>query len=194
VSGGSIGGQLTAQGVDLPAASDALDQLAYQIGTAVNTQNEAGQTSAGVAGAAIFTVPLSQANAAAELSVIPTDPSAIATAAVGAGSTDNTNVNALASLQSVAGGAGGTMIQNLATLLSGIGSTSASLQEENTTQQASLTQLTTQQDTESGVNLDTEASNLTLYQRSYQAASQVFTIVDQLMATSINLGTETAVS
>ena len=50
VSGGSIGGQLTAQGVDLPAASTALDQLAYQIGTAVNAQNIAGQTSAGVAG------------------------------------------------------------------------------------------------------------------------------------------------
>ncbi len=194
VSGGSIGGQLTAQGVDLPAASDALDQLAYQIATAVNTQNEAGQTSAGVAGAAIFAVPATAADAAAQMAVIPTDASAIATSAVGAGSTDNTNANALANLQTVAGGAGGTMSENLATMLSGIGSSSAALQDENTTQQASLTQLTTQQDTESGVNLDTEASNLTLYQRSYQAASQVFTIVDQLMATAINLGTETAVS
>jgi flagellar hook-associated protein 1 FlgK len=194
VSGGSIGGQLTAQGVDLPVASNALDQLAYQIGTAVNTQNEAGQTSAGVAGAAIFTVPLSQANAAAEMSVIPTDPGAIATAAVGNGSTDNTNANALANLQAIPGGAGGTMIENLAALLSDVGSTSATLQNENTTQQGSLTQLTTQQDTQSGVNLDTEASNLTVYQRSYQAASQVFTIVDQLMASAINMGTEAAVS
>jgi flagellar hook-associated protein 1 FlgK len=86
------------------------------------------------------------------------------------------------------------MSQNLAALLSDIGSSSASLQDESTTQQASLTQLTTQQDTQSGVNLDTEASNLTLYQRSYQAASQVFTIVDQLLASAINMGTEAAVS
>jgi flagellar hook-associated protein 1 FlgK len=194
ISGGSIGGQLTAQAVDLPAASNALDQLAYQIGTAVNAQNQAGQTPAGVAGAALFTVPLSQSDAAAQLSVIPTDPGAIATAAVGNGSTDNTNANALASLQTVVGGAGGTMNQNLAALLSGVGSTSQTLQDENTTQQASLTQLTTQQDTESGVNLDTEAANLTLYQRSYQAASQVFAILDHLMASAINLGTDTAVS
>jgi flagellar hook-associated protein 1 FlgK len=194
VSGGSIGGQLTAQGVDLPAASTALDQLAYQIGTAVNAQNEAGQTSAGVAGAAIFKVPATATGAAAGLTVIPTNASAIATAAIGNGSSDNTNVNALVNLQTIAGGAGGTMIQNLAALLSGIGSTSSALQDESTTQKGSLTQLTTQQDTESGVNLDTEASNLTLYQRSYQAASQLFTIVDQLMASAINMGTETAVS
>jgi flagellar hook-associated protein 1 FlgK len=194
LSGGSIGGQLTAQAVDLPAASNALDQLAYQIGTAVNAQNVAGQTSAGVAGAAIFEVPASAAGAAAALSVIPTNAGAIATAAPGGGSTDNTNANALVNLQTFAGGAGGTMSQNLAALLSDIGSSSASLQDESTTQQASLTQLTTQQDTQSGVNLDTEASNLTLYQRSYQAASQVFTIVDQLLASAINMGTEAAVS
>jgi flagellar hook-associated protein 1 FlgK len=194
VSGGSIGGQLTAQGVDLPAASTALDQLAYQIGIAVNAQNLAGQTSAGVAGGPIFAVPATASGAAAQLSVIATTPGAIAAAAPGKGSSDNTNANALANLQTVAGGVGGTMIQNLATMLSGIGSSSASLQDESTTQQASLTQLTTQQDTLQGVNLDTEASNLTMYQRSYQAASQVFTMLDQLMASAINMGTETAVS
>jgi flagellar hook-associated protein 1 FlgK len=192
--GGSIGGQLTALGVDLPAATTALDELAYQIGTAVNAQNEAGQTPSGGAGAAIFAVPASAAGAAATMAVIPTNASAIATAAFGGGSTDNTNANALANLDTVPGGAGGTMNQNLASMLSGIGSSSAALQQESTVQQASLTQLTTQQDTESGVNLDTEASNLTQFQRSYQAASQVFTIVDQLLASAINLGTETSVS
>jgi flagellar hook-associated protein 1 FlgK len=194
ISGGSIGGQLTAQSVDLPASSSALDELAYQIGTAVNAQNSAGQTSAGVAGAAIFNVPATEAGAAAQLAVIAPNASAIATAAVGKGSTDNTNANALANLQAVVGGAGGTMNENLAAMLSDIGSTSASLQDESTVQQASLTQLTTQQSTLSGVNLDTEASNLTLYQRSYQAASQVFSIVDRLMAAAINMGQETAVS
>jgi flagellar hook-associated protein 1 FlgK len=54
--------------------------------------------------------------------------------------------------------------------------------------------LTTQQDTLSGVNLDTEASNLTMYQRAYQAAAQVLTIVNSLYASAINLGTETTVS
>ena len=194
ISGGSIGGQLTAIGVDVPEATSALDQLAYQIGTAFNTQNEAGQTSHGVPGGAIFSLPVTSMGAADTLSVIPSSAGAIATGAFGAGSTDNTNANALANLSTVSGGAGGTMNQNLASMLSAIGTTSASLKQQSTVQQASLTQLTTQQSSQSGVDLDTEASNLTQFQRSYQAASQVFAIVDQLLASAINLGTETTVS
>ena len=57
IEGGSIGGQLTAQSVDLPAVSSALDNLAYRVASAVNTQNQAGLTSAGAAGGAIFSVP-----------------------------------------------------------------------------------------------------------------------------------------
>jgi flagellar hook-associated protein 1 FlgK len=57
-----------------------------------------------------------------------------------------------------------------------------------------LTQLTTQKSSLSSVSLDQEASNLTVYERSYQAASKVFTIIDQLMASALNLGTATTVS
>jgi flagellar hook-associated protein 1 len=44
------------------------------------------------------------------------------------------------------------------------------------------------------VSLDQEAANLTQYQRSYQAASQVFSIVNTLMASALNLGEETTVT
>ena len=194
ITGGSIGGQLAAQNTDLPAVTSALDALAYRVATAVNTQNEAGQTSAGAAGAAIFTVPTTASGAAAAMAVIPTSAGALATAAVGGGSTDNTNATALANLATATDGSGQTMSGNLAAMLSEIGSTSSSLTSESTAQQASLTQLTTQRDTLSAVNLDTEASNLTTYQRAYQAAAQVLTIVDQLMAAAINLGTQTTVT
>jgi len=194
ISGGSIGGQLTAQGVDLPNATSALDNLAYQIGTEVNTQNEAGLTSSGAAGQAIFNVPATAAGAAGQLSVIATAPGDIATAGTGEGATGNTNANALANLVNLANASGATINDSLSTMLSQIGSTSSMLQEGNTTQQASLTQLTTQQSTLSSVNLDTEASNLTQYQRSYQAAAQVFTTINTLLASAINLGTETTVS
>jgi len=194
ITGGSIGGQLAAQNTDLPAVTSALDALAYRVATAVNTQNEAGQTSAGAAGAAIFTVPTTASGAAAAMAVIPTSAGALATAAVGGGSADNTNATALANLATATDGSGQTMSGNLAAMLSEIGSTSSSLTSESTAQQASLTQLTTQRDTLSAVNLDTEASNLTTYQRAYQAAAQVLTIVDQLMAAAINLGTQTTVT
>ncbi len=121
-------------------------------------------------------------------------PTSLANAGTGEGATGNTNANALAALANATDASGQTISGNLGALLSQVGSKSAGLQEQNTSQQASLTQLTTQQSSISGVDLDTEASNLTLYQRSYQAAAQVLTIVDQLMAASINLGTESAVS
>ena len=72
ITGGTIGGQLAAQSSNLPAVSSALDALAYRIGSAVNTQNEAGLTSSGVAGAAVFTLPSTSAGAAAQLAVVAT--------------------------------------------------------------------------------------------------------------------------
>ena len=194
LTGGSIGGQLAAQNVDLPAATQALDALAYRIGTAVNTQNEAGFTTSGMTGGAIFTLSSSVTGAASVISVSATGTSAIASAATGEGATGNTNANALADLATATDASGQTVVGNLSTLLSNVGSQSASLQTQDTAQQASLTQLTTQRDSLSRVNLDTEASNLTTYQRSYQAAAQVLTIVNELMASAINLGTETTVA
>jgi flagellar hook-associated protein 1 FlgK len=82
----------------------------------------------------------------------------------------------------------------LASFLSQVGSDTSAASMDNNAQQATLTQLTTQQASLSGVSLDEEASNLTQYQRSYQAASQIFTIANSIMATAINLGVETAVN
>jgi len=54
--------------------------------------------------------------------------------------------------------------------------------------------LTSQRNSLSGVSLDEEAGNLTQYQRSYEAAAKVFSIVDALMASALNLGVPTSVS
>jgi len=194
IVGGSIGGQLAGQNVDLPAATSALDVLAYQVATQVNTQNQAGQTSSGAAGGAIFSVPASASGSAAAISVIPTSPSAIATASPGQGESGNGNATALANLANATNTSGQTVNGQLSSMLAQIGSSAASLSEQNTTQQATLTQLTTQRDSLSAVSLDTEAANLSQYQKSYQAAAQLLTVLDQLMATAINLGTQTTVT
>jgi flagellar hook-associated protein 1 len=44
------------------------------------------------------------------------------------------------------------------------------------------------------VSLDTEAANLTQYQRSYQAEAKLLAVLNQIMTDAINLGTNTAVS
>ena len=78
--------------------------------------------------------------------------------------------------------------------MTALGSTVSQVQIENTAQSASVTQLQTTRDSLSGVNLNDEASFMQQFERSYQAASQVFTILNTVMTSAINLGVETAVS
>jgi flagellar hook-associated protein 1 len=194
LTGGDLGGVLQARDTELPAYSSALDSLAYGIGTQVNQQNELGVDSSGNPGQAIFTLPASQVGAAASIQLLPTDPGAIAAAKAGEGSAANDNATALANLSTANVVRSQTASGFLASFLGQIGSDTAGATTSNTAQQAMLTQLTTQRDSLSGVSLDQEAANLTQYQRSYQAASQVFNIVDALMAGAINLGVQTAVT
>ena len=75
-----------------------------------------------------------------------------------------------------------------------LGSTVSGVQTENTAQNASVTQLQTQVNALSGVNLNNEASAMTTLERSYQAASQVFALLNTIMSSALNLGQQTTVS
>ena len=57
-----------------------------------------------------------------------------------------------------------------------------------------MAQLTTQNNALSEVNLNDEASAMSVLQNSYQAASQVFTILNTIIAAALNLGEQTTVS
>jgi len=189
--GGQAGGLLQVASSDIPSALASLDTLAYQFGSEVNAQNEAGSDLNGNAGTALFTLPSSAAGSSATIAVAMTDPSLIAAAASGAGPSDGTNAIAMAALASAATINGATPSNYLAAAVSSIGSTVAEVGATNTAQQASLTQLTNQQTALSGVSLDTEATSLANMEQAYEAASKVFTILDAIVADAINLGTST---
>jgi flagellar hook-associated protein 1 FlgK len=175
--GGQLGGFLAARDTDIPNFLHSLDQLAYGISTQVNTLNNAGTDQAGDNGNAgnIFTAPAQVAGSAAAMSVVMTDPNHIAAAALGAGTGDNTNAIALAALANQTIVAGQSPTNYYSNFVTSLGSTVAQVQTANTAQNASVTQLQTQSDALSSVNLNDEASAITLLERSYQAASQVFT-------------------
>lgn len=196
--GGQLGGYLTARDQDIPNALNALDQLANGISTAVNAQNNAGVNLNGTAGSAanplyIFNEPTQVAGSAANMSVVMTDPSNIATASAGNGSGDNSNSVATANLASKAIVNGQTAINSFSSFVSKLGSTVAEVQTENTAQTASVTQLKTQRDALSSVNLNDEAAAMSTLERSYQSASQVFTMLDKIFTSALNLGDQTAV-
>jgi flagellar hook-associated protein FlgK len=87
-----------------------------------------------------------------------------------------------------------TPINYYSSFVSTLGSTVSEVQTENTAQSASVTQLQTQNNALSSVNLNDEAAAMSKLETSYQAASQVFTTLNTLMASALNLGQETAVA
>jgi len=192
LTGGDLGGVLQARDQQLPSYQNELDSFAFGIGSAVNAQNELGVDGNGNPGAALFSLPPTPSGAAALIAVATTDPNAIAAAAPGEGSAGNANV--LAGLSSAGVMGGQTASEFLASFLGQIGSDASAATTNNSAQQATLTQLTTQRDSLSGVSLDQEAANLTQYQRAYQSAAQVFNIANSIMASALNLGVQTTVT
>jgi len=194
LTGGSLGGTLTALDTSIPPIVSNLDTLAYSIATAVNAQNELGVDANGNAGQALFTIGTTAPGSAGTIAVAVTDPNLVAAAGAGEGSSGNTNATLLANLVNANIAGGTTADSYLASTLAQIGEAASNATTDSTLQSTTLAQLTTQQNTLSGVSLDEEASNLTEYQRSYQAASQLFSIIDTLFASALNFGVVTSVS
>ena len=131
---------------------------------------------------------------AGSIQLVTTNPQAIAAAAVGEGATGNSNALLLAQLAGTGIVAGQTASSFYSSMLGQIGSATAQATTNNSADQAALSQLTTQRSALSGVSLDEEAANLTNYQRAYEASAKIFSIVDEMMATAINLGIPSSVS
>jgi flagellar hook-associated protein 1 FlgK len=197
--GGELGGYLTARDTDIPSVLSSLDQLAYNVSTNVNALNNTGTDLDGVTGTVanplyIFKEPAVVAGSAASMSVVMTDPNQIAAAGLAQGTGDNTNAVAMANLANSSIVNGQTPTDYYSSFVSTLGATVSGVQAENTAQNASVTQLQTQNDALSSVNLNDEASAMTTLERSYQAASQVFAMLNTIMASALNLGDQTAVS
>jgi len=192
--GGQIGGALEARDVDIPSAITSIDQLAWGVGTAVNAQQASGIDANGNNGAPIFVLSSGVTGAADAITATLTDPNAVAASASGAGAQDGSNAAALAALASAAIVGGQTPTVSYAALVGDIGAKVSEATMSQASQSASLTQLQSQQSALSSVNMNDQATLLQSYEQSFQAASKVFTILNSVMTSAINLGTETAVS
>jgi flagellar hook-associated protein 1 FlgK len=191
-SGGSLGGLLTVRDQDIPQMQSALDTLAYSLGSAVNTQNQAGSDASGNPGTAIFSLPASATNAAAQISVTMTDPNKVAAAASGDGSQNGSNATAVANLANQQIVSGDTPTNYYSAFMTSLGSLVSDVQSQNSFQQASITQLQNQIGSISGVSLNEEAASLETLEQAYQAASKTFTVLSNVMTAALNLGVSTS--
>lgn len=110
----------------------------------------------------------------ANMSVAVTSEAKLAAASAAGGESNNENVQKLLNLQTknVINGKS-TLTQAYASLVANVGNKTNTLKTTATTQTAVVTQLTNQQQSVSGVNLDEEYTNLTRYQQYYAANAQV---------------------
>ena len=196
---GELGGLLMARDQDIPQVLGKLDELAYKLSVQVNAMNGSGSDLNGNTAAPsnpleIFRQPNAIVGSAANMSVIMSDSSQIAAATLGEGTGDNGNARAMAGLanQSIVGEL--TPSGFYSRLVTALGATVAQVQIENTAENASVSQLQTVRNALSSVNLNDEAALMQQFERCYQAASQVFAVLNKIMGSAINLGVQTSVS
>jgi len=129
-------------------------------------------------------------NAASKLSVAITNISKIAASDAAGGNGNNRNALLLAALQGSSTMNNGTMSYENAfgQLVSFVGNKTNELKVNGAAEEALLAQTTAAQQSQSGVNLDEEATNLLRYQQAYQAAGKVMQIASTMFDTLLALG------
>jgi flagellar hook-associated protein 1 FlgK len=118
-------------------------------------------------------------------------PTLIGTAATANTPGDNTNVTALANLQTALNtvdtnddgvGDSGPFSTVVSSLINNVGTQSQEYDTISTNQQNLASALQTQKTSVSGVDLDQEAANLLQFQQGYQASAQFISTISQLTA------------
>jgi flagellar hook-associated protein 1 FlgK len=191
IAGGRIGGLVHLRDTVVPAYSAGLDQLAFDVASAVNTVHQTGFDANGAAGGAYFTALGAAAGAATALEVAPAvaaDSNLIAASGTGAIG-DNATARALAALRDSKFARGGTAtaVEAWGQLAYRIGTDLASARSANSAGEQVMQQLEQLRAQVSGVSMDEEAANLVRFQRAYEANARYFTTVNDLLDTLMGM-------
>lgn len=186
ISSGDMGGAILARDTTIPGIAAQVDTLASQFANAFNTAQSSGYDQNGNPGGALFTVPSATTGAAAAISLSTTNPSAIAASSDGSSGSSG-NVANLTAVQNTALASGENPTNVYADIVDQVGNAVSSASTESSAISLSLTQLTNQQSSVSGVSTDEESSNLIRYQQAYEAAAEVVTTIQSLMTTTMDM-------
>ncbi len=164
-AGGQLGALLglTEPGGALTTYQSALDGVAGSLAASVNALHTS--------------TPFFSGTTAATIAVAVT-PAQVQTSSTGA---PGGNDVALA----IAGLRGGAADQAYAGLVERVGSDVRSAQDEQTNVQTTVTAISNQRQSVSGVSLDEEMTNLMSFQRGYQASARTLTAMDAMLETLI---------
>ncbi|MBW4054568.1 MAG: flagellar hook-associated protein FlgK [Proteobacteria bacterium] len=190
-STGQLGATVALRDTIIPGYRDKVDALASTIATTVNDQHKLGFDQSGSAGGNFFTgttaatISLNYSPGPPPTGITGTDKIAASGSAGLLG--DNNNALALAQLQNqkVMSGNTASFGSYFTGLVSSVGLDVQSAKSTETQDIAFTNQLSTLRESNSGVSLDEELTNLIKYQRSYQASSKLITTATEMMDTVI---------
>lgn len=190
---GEIGGLITSRDFTVLGFVDKLDLFAKTLVDTVNTQHALRFDLNSSAGGNSFTPIIATAGAADVVqidSAILADPHLIAAAQTAAGVPgDNRNAQALAALQTSVQTALGnrTFKDYFVSVVSDVGQQLQTAQDASEFQQTLFGQTQARREALSGVNIDEEVANLIKFQRTFEAASRLISIGDEMYETMINI-------
>lgn len=190
--GGRMGAYVNIRDQIATARLASLDQFAFDIATAINTQHNLGYGLDGVGSRDFFT-PTALAGAAAALTLssdIATDPNALAAALDPlALPGDGRNALALGSIADLNVALGGTttLSQSLGNLLADLGQATRSAALDTTREQDRMATLESMREQVSGVSLDEQMILLSKFQRAYEASTRVVSTISEAIERLINL-------
>lgn len=188
INAGQLGGLLDVRDEKIPALLTSLDSLAAGVVNAFNRANSLGFDLNGNAGGNLFTPPpVSGQGAAAVMTVAITDPALLAASSDGSAASNGNlmNFSAIHDGRLINGETPSAYYSNM---VFGVGNVVANGSAELQSSQLVLQQLQDQRGSLSGVSLDEEAANMVQYQRAYDAAAHLVTVINQMLETLINMG------
>jgi flagellar hook-associated protein 1 len=185
---GSLGGILSVRDTEIPRLQASLDQLAANFSSAVNQVHQTGVDLNGNPGTALFSPPpATPTGAAAVIQVNISDPALLAMSTSPA-SGGNDVANALLALKSKPAVGTQTPLGAYSQIVFQVGSNIANAQSASDTSSSILGQLRSQQSSLSGVSMDEETANLIQFQRGFEAAAHVISVIDSMMQTVLGMG------
>lgn len=185
---GQLGAILSLRDTIIPGYLSQVDTLATAIASQVNTQHKLGFDATGTAGIDFFD-PAATNAATFDINPLLTSTNQIAASGNALLIGDNSNALKLAQLQNQKLMTGNTTTFNsyFDSLVSQVGLDVLSSKNTEAQDIAFTKQLTTLRESNSGVSLDEELTNLVKYQRSYQASAKLITTATEMMDTIIGL-------
>ena len=168
-----------------------LDQLAFDLATALNGVHASNQAADGTTGLPLFDIPAGPAGAASAIvvnQVISDDPSLLATGTLGEPAGDIGGLTGLLQMREAltAGGGTRTATDEAIHLLVGVGRLAADAQSAQDLHMARGDMLAASRDALSGVSIEEEMLRLSEFQRAAEAASTFVSTVDEMLVNLIS--------